>query len=418
MHIVAKRYTETIEFCGPGSDLDLPPAKVEAYEARWREIKEAYKAVRLYLHTGVHSIGEVLYRYFAMCEEPREDGALYVQLSSDTWDRGGKIANAFANEYVGICPEEDIEFWAYVLKEHAGELNGDIRKFVSRNSFPAYFKKAYSIKPHFTDEQVERGEEALKAMGITGPFVCFVARTGRYYNIVGHGKDEAGYTSRNMDFRDYGKAIAWLGERGIQCVKMGRFEDPIDPIPNCIDYSAHHASDFMDLYAFSRCEFAVTCLSGPTTLANLFAKPLLMVNVTAFSLGLGAVRYTEYDRFLPKHFYVRDPQKRRIKRSLSLREMFETEKDLDFSDAHLVERGIEWSDDTEDEILDAVKEMVSRIEGTWADTEDDEELLDRWWALYDEMEAFQSANARNWVGGPVPFPPATTFLTAHPHLVD
>ena len=389
----------------------------EAFEARWRDVKARHGRVRLYINDRVGTIGEMLYRYFAMCAEEPGDGSLRVTLPAQALGHVERVANAFANEYIGICPDDDLEFWTWVLLNHRSELEGDMLRYESRNAFPAYLTKAGSIEPHFTDEQVERGEAALKAMGVTGPFVCLAARTSQYNRNTDHGIEQ-GYRFRNMDFRDYGKTIAWLGERGIQCVKMGRLERPIDPIPNCIDYSAHHASDFMDLYTFSRCEFAVTCLSGITTLANLFAKPLLMVDTTVISFGLGAVRYTEHDRFLPKHFYVRDAQKRRVKRPLGLRELFESEKDCDIFDSRLERRGIEWSDDTEDEILDAVKEMVSRIESTWTDTDEDEELLDRWWALHDEMEAFQADNPRNWIGGPVPFPPATTFLRAHPHLVE
>ena len=401
----------------PDGYLELTPGKVERYEARWREIKEKYSSVHLHLHLNVGILGEMLYRWFAMCEEPREEGALYVQVPAETPRRNDRaMANIFANEYVGICGEDDREFWTYVLKSYQGDLVGDVARFASRNGFPAYFKKAYSIEHHFTDEQVERGEAALKAMGVTGPFVCLAARS-RYYNMRKGEMSEYCFRHRNMEFEDYAKTIAWLGGQGIQCVKMGRGEDPMDPIPNCIDYAAYHASDFMDLYVFSRCEFAVTCLSGITTLANLFAKPLLMVNTTEFSFGLGAARYTEHDRFLPKRYYIRDIDRRRVKRPLTLREIFETEKTCDHMDAHLIERSIEWSDDTEDEILDAVKEMVSRIDGTWTDTEEDEELLDRWWALHDEMEAFQGANEYNWIGGPVPFPPATTFLRKHPYVL-
>ena len=402
----------------PDGDIDLSPAKIEGYEARWREIKGKYKSVHVYLHVGVHAIGEVLYRYFAMCEDTREEGALYVQLPAETAVRTW-VANEFLNEYVGICSPEDLEFWIYILKEHRCELNEDVARFASRNGFPAYFKKAYNVEHHFTDEQVERGEAALKAMGITGPFVCLAARTHRYNNRAGISKDEAGYRSRCMDFTDYGKAIAWLGEQGIQCVKMGRFEDSLDPpIPNCIDYSAYHASDFMDLYTFSRCEFAILCLSGITAFANLFAKPVLMVNTTMFSFVMGGGRYTEHDRFLPKRFYVRDPNKRRMKRYLTFREIFVSEERCDVSDKRLRDRGIEWTDNTEDEILDAVKEMVARIDGTWIDTEEDEELLEGWQELYEDMADFQSTNPYNFVGGPIAFPPATTFLRAHPYLLD
>ena len=395
---------------------DMSSVDAGAFEARWREVKERHGRVRLFINDRIGTIGEMLHRYFAMCAEDPGDGSLRVTLPAQALGHVERVANAFANEYIGICPDDDLEFWTYVMLKHYSELESDVLRYESRNSFPAYFTKAYSIEHHFTDEQVERGEEALSAMGVTGPFVCLAARNAQYNRNTDHGIEQ-GYGSRNMDFKDYGKTIAWLGEQGIQCLKMGRFEDPIDPIPNCIDYSAHHASDFMDLYAFSRCEFAVTCCSGIMLLAQLFAKPLLMVDTTMFSFGLGAVRYTEHDRFLPKRFHVRDPKKRRVKRPLSLNEVFETEKGCDIFDSRLTSRGIEWDDNTEDEILDAVEEMVSRIDGTWADTEDDEDLLDRWWALYDEMAAFQSANERNWIGGPVPFPPATTFLRRHDYLV-
>ena len=410
MHLILDQQTGQLFFI----DFNVDAAKAEEYEARWREIKGRYKDIRVYLNR-IDTIGEMLPRYFAMCEENREEDTLYVTLPMRYTDRK-RVANAFANEYTGLCDGEELDFWAYILKEHRGELNEDIGKFLSRSAFPTYFCKANSIKHHFTDEQVERGEEALRAMGVTGPFVCLAARTPRFNTRTGVGEFEAAnYRSRNMDFKDYSKTIAWLGEQGIQCVKMSRFEDPMDPIPNCIDYSALHASDFMDLYTFSRCAFAVTCASGISTFANLFAKPLLMINAAMFSFGFGASRYTEHDRFLTKVLYVRDPKRRRIKRFLTFREVFETEKRCSIFDEHLTSRGIEWRDNTEDEILDAVKEIMARLDGTWTDTEEDEKLLERWRDIYEEIDAFQR---HSWAGGPLPCPPAATFLRRHSFLLE
>ena len=405
----------------------LSAAEEAAFEARWQEIKNKYKSVYIYLLYYISIIGEMVGRYLLIRREERDEDALYVLLPSDEVRFGVQVANRFACEYIGVCGEEDLDFWWYVLLRHRGDINEDIDRFVIRDSLPCFFQKAYSVGHHFTDEQVERGEEALKAMGVTGPFVCLAARTSKYTDHIQRFKtfpripdDESIYAHRNMDFRDYGKAIAWLGEQGIQCVKMGRFEDPLDPpIPNCIDYAGYHASDFMDLYTFSRCDFTVSCMSGIALLANLFAKPVLYVNSGVFSVGNAGVPYTEHDMFITKTFYAADTGVYR--HPMTFREKFDAEKDRDISLRHLIERGIKWSDNTEDEILDAVKEMVARIDGTWADTEEDEIRLERWWQLCDEMEVFR--RGRDHLikldgGGPLPIPPATTFLRRHPYLVE
>ena len=109
-------------------DFTVDAPKAEKYEARWMDIKGNYKNVRLYINDRMGTLGEMLSRYFAMCEENKDEDTLYVTIPVQLKGME-RVSNAFASEYAGICSEDETEFWAYILMKHFNELNKDIMKF-------------------------------------------------------------------------------------------------------------------------------------------------------------------------------------------------------------------------------------------------------------------------------------------------
>lgn len=270
--------------------------------------------------------------------------------------------------------------------------------------------KAYSIASHFNEDEIAEGERQMYAMGIDKNFVCLNARNSQYNkNTLNRSTSDI----RDSSFSEYGKIIDYLGQNNMLTVKMGRFESPIPDIPNCIDYAGRYGNDFMDLYLFSKCEFMISGNSGIICFAMLFTKPLLMINVAPISFGAGASRYTEKDIYMPqKHYDVRQGK------YMTLREIFEFEKAVSIDSKYYQDHGITLFKNTEDDILEATMEIMSRIDGTWVDTREDIENYERYLEIYREMDEYQCNNPQNWLGGAVPWRPAATFLRKNKFMLE
>jgi putative glycosyltransferase (TIGR04372 family) len=319
-----------------------------------------------------------------------------------------KIVNAYAYQYIGMPGLDDVMFWLYVIREHQAEVDlSDIEWYMKRRHFDNIFIKAYSVKPHFTEDEVREGEKRLREMGVNGKFVSMAARTSQYNSrTLIDGWDESFYDYRNADFQDYRDTIDYLSTIRLQAVKAGSYEDVMNPIDNCIDYAGRFSTDFMDLFLSSRCEFMITGESGIFCLAQLFAKPVLMVNMTPISWGVGGgMRYTEYDMYLPKKLY--DKKK---KRYLTFKEIYALEQECRIDTFFYEENDLEIVNNSSQEILEATQEMIARMEGTWVDTEEDKKNYAKYEKLHNEMKDKQIRNPRNWIGRQLPYRLATTFL--------
>jgi putative glycosyltransferase (TIGR04372 family) len=125
-----------------------------------------------------------------------------------------------------------------------------------------------------------------------------------------------------------------------------------------------------------------------------------MINTTIIGFGRGGLRNTEFDMYIPKKMYDASE-----KRYLTIKEMFELDKACKADGSNYKKYRME--ENTPSEILDATREMIARINGTWVDTEEDNE----------EYE-YQKNNPLNWIGEPVPFRLATSFIRLNPFLLE
>ena len=236
----------------------------------------------------------------------------------------------------------------------------------------------------FTKEEERRGKEGLRELGIEpgSPFVCFHTRGEAYLyrirpRIVSLYGDWAHNDVRNASIHNYLLAAEKLADLGYTVIRMGKHvEEPIhSDNPRIIDYAWNHQSDFMDIYLSARCTFFIGQISGMTSVPMVFRRPVAFVNAYEMS----EYRYCSHPNsvFIPKKFYSA-----RESRLLNFREMVE----LGFINYHpkftkqralFDELGMEIHENTPEEIAEVVIEVHQRLQGTFALSEEDEELQRR-----------------------------------------
>ena len=121
--------------------------------------------------------------------------------------------------------------------------------------------------------------------------------------------------------------------------------------------------------------------SGIISFAQLFNRPMILLNLPYFTMNGDAYGPTFYERdiLLPEKIYDT-----KNKRYLTIREMLAFEMTyLEYKDlvAFYVDNGYVFEKNTEDEILGAVKEMLAKIKGTFEYSESDIALQKKYLAI-------------------------------------
>ncbi|MDE6851596.1 MAG: TIGR04372 family glycosyltransferase, partial [Lachnospiraceae bacterium] len=385
----------------------------KVFEAKWEQLKEEYDEIFVYQFCA-NAIGETISRYFMIINDICKNNRVLRLFIPDTEDIR-RICNKYLMQILGrklnIVQEQEAAFWAYVIKMHSADLNfSEYERYGFRNDYPAYKLNMNNCNHWFTAHEAEKGNNALEEMGIHGSFVCMAARTAAYNSkTIGH---DYSYEVHNMNFEDYEMTIQYLQQQNTMTVKIGRMEEPMKKIENCVDYAGLYANDFMDLFLLSKCEFMITSSSGIVMLSSLFNKPALVVNLVTIAYGYGGMSYNDQSLYISKKYYSVDKR-----RCLTLREIIKLESRCLDSKEFYEKEGIEFIDNTPEEITAATKEMIDRLTGKWQVDEEEQKNYIKYMEIYHEMEIAAANNPNNWIGGPVPYRMAATYLKENTYLL-
>lgn len=260
----------------------------------------------------------------------------------------------------------------------------------------------------FSPAEDERGKEFLKKMGIPchARFVCIYGRDPRYLKEKYPTLDTS-YQDiwRNMDIDTFRPAVAYLLDQGFYVIRMGK--DVSQPFiyndNHVIDYALHYRSDFMDIYLPARCYFFIGSTGGLSIIPHVFDVPLLGVNI----VPIGFKPRGKHDLYIPKKAKNRFTGEY-IPFSVMLKKL--SVKDTQFLNGlYHYELGYMYEDNTGEEILVAVQEMLQFLERIHQGKErppDEIKLLDHYFQLYPPHHW----NKQNKT------PIAISFLKKYPHL--
>jgi putative glycosyltransferase (TIGR04372 family) len=215
-------------------------------------------------------------------------------------------------------------------------------------------------------ELVTGGLAILRALGVPEDawFVTLHVRERGYLEDQRH-------DFRDCDVLDFLPAVARIYERGGWVVRIGDATmQPLPEQPGLIDYVySEHRSDWMDMFLLSQCRFFLGSDSGPAWVPPLFGISAAIVG--AVPMGHGS--YFRDDIFLPKLY-----QDKHTSRILSFPEILASPlRDLHTTD-QVAEAGIVTLDNSPEEIVELVDEVMDRCDGQVIYTDSDEEFQLIW----------------------------------------
>lgn len=243
----------------------------------------------------------------------------------------------------------------------------------------------------FTEEEEQRGKKLLEDMGIEdgAQFICFNNRDKAYLNQHNQQRNWSYHDHRDSNIDNCILAAKYFQDKGYYCIRMGHtVEKPLETgNSRIIEYASNFRSDFGDIYLAAKCKFWFGSASGIICVSSMFNVPTVWVNVIPFG---GVVPYNKGDIYIPKKLWYK-PEKR----FLTYRELYNSKSARwgHFSKNYEVLE-IEVIENTPEEILECTKEMYERLEGTWKDNDEDEELQNIVRSYFEEGDVPYNAPSR------------------------
>ena len=257
-------------------------------------------------------------------------------------------------------------------------------------------------------------------MGISpdDQLVCFDVRDSTYLHQARPWNPEIPNSLRewyhqNSTVQNYELAARALGDLGYFVLRMGKHvKDPfITGHPRVIDYASEHWSDFMDVFLPSHCTFFMGQATGGASLPLVFRKPMAFINFLPYS----EIAYCQYSKgfLIPKTYYSH-----KLNRKLTIRETVQNglttfQRGNPSNVPAFQDLGLEFVENTPEEIRDAALEMHRRLNKLEPWTQDDQLLQERFWSIlreFPEEIKLPEGHLRINIGA--------RFFRANPSLLD
>jgi len=229
----------------------------------------------------------------------------------------------------------------------------------------------------FTPEEEKFGYKELERLGIPAgePFLCFHARDPAYLSSRYLQSDQSYHNYRNANITNYLPAVEKLTNRGYYAVRMGSVVEKKLATENSkiLDYANNGRTDFMDIFLSAKCKFFLCSTGGINSVPRIFRRPVINANSPLRVYMEPTIPYYVIFKKLWLH---------KEKRFMTFREAFELYDD-DYRGDYS-EYGIEFVENTPDEITDIAIEVDERLNVTWNSSKEDEELQKLFWSTFEK----------------------------------
>ncbi len=297
-------------------------------------------------------------------------------------DSANKFFERFTRRYVLVK-----SFFRYCCKVNSflpfgarHEITMGLQKSESRD-----YDGVVSLNPPsmtFSPKDNQSGYAYLRSIGCQDDrFICVIAREPGYLQVLNPNRDWSYHDYRNTKIEAFDKTITTLTKRGYHVIRMGKYvAEKLDTVSErVIDYAASEArSEFLDIWLMANCQFCISTGTGLDEVAKIFKRPIVFVNYAPLF---------DFESYTPNITVFKNLEKEATGALLSVTEHLENSV---ISQRDFEERGLKFKSLSEEEICDAVMEMVDRREGSWVEESDAEQLQAGFWKIVKASASFES----------------------------
>ena len=381
------------------------------YDKRCNYIKHLYKKIHI-LRTSICNIGPLCIYYLYIDELlkklPKSEKVLLMLYEGDEFllsENSKYISNKFIykkiSEAVEIIDEKNVSFWAYAIKNENAIFDFDWLMVHYPGLLP--HEKVYhvdgAVRPEhnymvYTLNEENEGKDLLGKLNLqAGGYCCIFSRNNEYYEkyFNNTGSKDAEITSlRNSDLSRFCKAVDALNEYGVASVRVGAV-DSRKSYEKMIDYTNTCRSEFGDFFLMGKAKFVIGDNSGILMIPWLQNVPIGVTNNYTILWMVGnELNYNTRQVFtIYKKWYDT-----KLGRYLTLKEIMEYQRKYGMTDelqiGFLSSLGINFHDNTEDEIADLAIEINLRIDGKWVEKNEFVDLRNKFWEIVNEYIKYSS----------------------------
>ena len=288
--------------------------------------------------------------------------------SFDIW---GKNKREIPNKYLDKIVSKKINF---VSNIYYSSLLYFLEKIQKKKKFNYFFLNAYTrdtqniidnydniISMPEKDKRLAQNILLQNGIDIKKKIVCVHVRDSSYLSIKFPHENFSYHDRRNGDLDTYIKTINYLLSKDYIVFRMGKHVNKKLSIKNknFIDFPFFHSrSDLLDIYLGSSCYFAISTGSGWDQIPFCFRRPVLYTNVSNISrLQLSSKKFISIFKLAKKN-----------NNFLKIPEMLHEDIKLNFNinkKRENLNSELEYINNTEDEILEATKEMEILIKNNF-----------------------------------------------------
>ena len=245
--------------------------------------------------------------------------------------------------------------------------------------------KLWILNPatNLSDQEIQFGARLRKKLGIPddADYVCLSVKDGAYYLSVtleeGYGQDlrHQADDPRNPDINNYLLAANYLAEKGIYVIRMGSVVSaPLsrNRHEKIIDYASYHRSELGDIVLYRNCLFELNGTAGSFVFAASANKPI--VEGDDYEMD-GESLSNHTPREVLTLSLIKESAGERL---LSIREIVKLGKQ-GWHYGSIRNLGLERRNNTEEEILAAVRELEDFILGDLTLTRENKKLQEEFY---------------------------------------
>jgi hypothetical protein len=175
-------------------------------------------------------------------------------------------------------------------------------------------------------------------------------------------RDWSYHNHRDTDIQDYVAAAEALANMGYPVFRMGAIvaKPLITSHPLIFDYATNGMrTEFLDMYLGAHCKFCISTGTGWDSVPQIFRRPTMYVNLTPMILKDCIVR----DLMI----YPKILMDRNTGLELTLNQIFSKDLQENQFPENFIKAEVLIRDLNSEELVEAVTEMVARVEGTFVE---------------------------------------------------
>tara|TARA_B100000315_G_C14576873_1_gene588339 strand:- start:946 stop:2094 length:1149 start_codon:yes stop_codon:yes gene_type:complete len=256
---------------------------------------------------------------------------------------------------------------------------------MNSNEFYEFNNTSHQLK--FTLDEEKFGRHELNKYGIklhNDWFACVAARDFTYLENEYPGQKWDYHNYRNADINTFIPAIKYIIDQGGYVFRMGSVTNKKVNFNHkrFIDYSYRDRNDFMDIFLPSKCRFFLGTTGGICDLATTFNIPRASTNVVLWDLPFGV-----------NSIYIPKKIKSRINNKYVTYIDVLNKYDGIYDGKIMQSNGHIFEDNTENEILELVIEIMENLDGKVSVNEEEQSMMENYFSIFtDEMKSFSIKN--------------------------